>query len=235
MEGEERKRARRNAPRSLLRLAERIPQRDVRQLIWRHLGPEDREVVRHAHNSRRELDMQHARALTHYCCGRGYLSLLRWVDRVGRGAGFFYEGGRACIAALVGGHVPVLKYMRSRVLQWPIFIEELGYKYAARTGQADLCRWLCEEAKQPVPRDCEIELEAAHHGHVAVLEWLVSVRRLNAWPMVAAAAAAGGQLKTLQWLRAHGCNWDEYTIERAEEYGHLNVIEWARANGAPEF
>jgi len=35
----------------------------------------------------------------------------------------------------------------------------------------------------------------------------------------------------LQWARANGCDWDDWTCEKAAEGGHLAVLQWARANG----
>jgi hypothetical protein len=34
-------------------------------------------------------------------------------------------------------------------------------------------------------------------------------------------------------LREHGCKWNEETCERAAEGGHLEVLQWARANHCP--
>jgi hypothetical protein len=47
------------------------------------------------------------------------------------------------------------------------------------------------------------------------------------------AAASAGHLEVLQWLRANGCHWDEETCSRAAEGGHLEVLQWLRANGCP--
>ena len=44
----------------------------------------------------------------------------------------------------------------------------------------------------------------------------------------------GGHLEVLQWARANGCPWNKYTIVRACQYGHDDVVIWAKANGAPE-
>jgi hypothetical protein len=236
MEGGDRKRARVERFRGILDLAERLPQRDARSLVWRRLTPEDREVVRHAHNPRRPLSAPQAAALTRYCCARGYTELLRWVDRVARGAGFLRQEGQVCIAAAEGGHTEVLAYLQTRLPRGAAYVDDYGYKYAARAGHVALCRWLSapDGGSHPVPTHGEIELEAANHGHTAVLEWLVGVRPLNLWPVVCAAAAANGHLETIRWLRAHHCQWDVNTIERAAEHGHVRVVEWARANGAPE-
>ena len=45
--------------------------------------------------------------------------------------------------------------------------------------------------------------------------------------------ADGGHLEMLQWARANGCPWNEYTCSYAAEEGHDVILEWAIANGAP--
>ena len=37
----------------------------------------------------------------------------------------------------------------------------------------------------------------------------------------------------LQWLRKHGCPWDEWTCAMAAAGGHLKVLKWARKHGCP--
>ena len=40
-----------------------------------------------------------------------------------------------------------------------------------------------------------------------------------------------GHLEVLQWARANGCDWDTGTCYLAAQEGHLDVLQWARANG----
>ena len=44
-------------------------------------------------------------------------------------------------------------------------------------------------------------------------------------------AAEGGHLEVLQWARAQGCPWDWRTCAWAARNGHLEVLQWARAHG----
>ena len=37
----------------------------------------------------------------------------------------------------------------------------------------------------------------------------------------------------LQWARANGCPWNEWTCTAAAKGGHLEVLQWARENGCP--
>ena len=46
-------------------------------------------------------------------------------------------------------------------------------------------------------------------------------------------AAEGGHLEVLQWARANGCPWDEWTCHNAAAGGHLEVLRWAHANECP--
>ena len=46
-------------------------------------------------------------------------------------------------------------------------------------------------------------------------------------------AAQGGHLEVMQWARANGCPWDSLTCAYAAEGGYLEVLQWARANGCP--
>jgi hypothetical protein len=44
-------------------------------------------------------------------------------------------------------------------------------------------------------------------------------------------AAENGHLEVLQWAHANGCPWDEDTIETCEcaaKGGHLEVLKWLR-------
>ena len=51
--------------------------------------------------------------------------------------------------------------------------------------------------------------------------------------MTCHAAASGGQLDVLRWVRAHGATWDKRTCEMAAYNGHLEVLQWLRANDCP--
>ena len=52
-------------------------------------------------------------------------------------------------------------------------------------------------------------------------------------PKVCSAAAEGGHLTILKWLREHGCPWDSWTNEKAAVYNQLGVLRWARQQQPP--
>ena len=43
----------------------------------------------------------------------------------------------------------------------------------------------------------------------------------------------GGHLELLQWARANGCPWDESTALEAARWGRTRLLPWAIANGCP--
>jgi hypothetical protein len=47
-------------------------------------------------------------------------------------------------------------------------------------------------------------------------------------------ATSSGNLPALQWLRENNCAWDVRVITAARDGGHLDLIDWAIANGCPE-
>ena len=73
---------------------------------------------------------------------------------------------------------------------------------------------------------------AAGGGHLEVLKYL----RENGcrWDeRTCHAAARGGHLEVLKYLHERGCPWDEMTCWHAAWGGHLEMLKYARANGCP--
>ncbi len=104
--------------------------------------------------------------------------------------------------AAAGGHLNVVRWL----------MEEQGcrdgscgeaYTAAAEYAQLHILQYL--RARQP-PLPCNIHacVAAAHGGHVAILDWLRR-DRLGWTSDVAAAAAGAGQLATLRWVVEQGC------------------------------
>ena len=109
----------------------------------------------------------------------------------------------------------------------------------------------------------ELLLLASRGGHLSVLQlWRSKSKQKNLFTSaIAAAAAEGGQLETLKWLRSQGCLWNAKTIWASAarsgsidlvaylkfeqkvpwgdfllgvaKAGHLHVLQWARRNGCP--
>lgn len=54
---------------------------------------------------------------------------------------------------------------------------------------------------------------------------------VDAW--TCAYAAKNGRLDILRWARANGAPWDKWTCAHAAESGALEALKWAHANGCP--
>lgn len=77
---------------------------------------------------------------------------------------------------------------------------------------------------------CDLAAEA---GDLELLQW-ARTRNYPWGPKTCALLASGGHLKALQWCRENGCPWDKSTLEEAD-MDHDHVVEWAVANGCPDW
>ena len=156
---------------------------------------------------------------------------------------------RVCIGAAQGGHLSVLKWIRSigscahscvglgcvptDVLQSPSSIvcpwDESTCTAAASGGHLDVLQW----AKLiGCPWDEQTCIAAAKGGYLDVLKWA----RLNGCPWnesTCIAAASGGYLDVLQWAHSNGCPWCEQSCTKAADGGYLGVLKWLRKNECP--
>ena len=73
--------------------------------------------------------------------------------------------------------------------------------------------------------------KAAKLGCLRAVKRLQRRGRLTSGEYTLCSAAGGGHLEVLQWLRANDCPWVMNTCSRAVEGRHLEVLQWARANG----
>lgn len=136
---------------------------------------------------------------------------------------------RACEAAVLKGHVEILKYLIDSKYPWrdDLLAEAAGY------GQLE-CLQLLHKYRQQTERGRVIHppvcLEAARNGHLDCLMFAHEVHYF--WgENVCAEAAANGHLDCLIYLREHGCPWSEDVMQRAAYYGHLHCLVWAHEHG----
>jgi len=207
----------------ILGLARLIPQRDVRKLIWAHLGADDRELVRCAHNSTRSPDFEDWGVVARFA-GRGHLGLLKWVRKALPAA--FSAELTTWLMAVACDDLAMMQWLRKHGCPW----DEDACCYAALYGNLIVLQWLRASG---CPWGTRTLAYAAWHGHIHVMEWA----RANgcAWDATACALAAQhNQLPTLQWLRAHGCPWDGRVVFNARWAKADDLLTWAEANGAPQ-
>lgn len=231
-----------------LRLDRFIPIRDVRKLIWRHLTPADREVVRRAHNSLHNLD---CRALVIHCCANGHLALLQWayspaaaskemLIAAGHGAhiailrwlydvGAWSKGGKICSAAAANGHTNVLDYVDKEGGDVPWIGDSETWRKAA--GHLPVLKWVWEQRYDPA--SCfgdAVAIDAAAGGHMDVLEWLADIGASPIPSGVYVAAAANSHMNVLQWALARNIPYDPTDLACACAH-NVELVRWAHGLG----
>ena len=75
--------------------------------------------------------------------------------------------------------------------------------------------------------------EAAERGCLGTLKSLHRRGLVTFNEDLCKAAARGGQILVLKWLRENSYPWNAGTCAFAAWGGHLGVLQWARANGCP--
>jgi hypothetical protein len=155
-----------------------------------------------------------------YAASGGHLALLQTLHAEGcpLPSAFAYE------LAAGRGHLEVLQWLRAKGCPWEL---DRVYLAAANEGRVAVLRWLRANnviEHSDVQRD-RWALHAARYGNREMLAWLRDEGGGFQWsPKLCAAAAAGGRLATLKWLRANGCPWLKDTCGMAVGNGHLRVL-----------
>jgi len=62
---------------------------------------------------------------------------------------------------------------------------------------------------------------------------VVARERLSMGHEYVLACVGGRHLEVLQWARANGCQWNERTCTWAAWWGRLEILKWAHENGCP--
>ena len=109
-----------------------------------------------------------------------------------------------CTYAADGGHLDVLKWLRSQDPPCPW--SEATCAEAASNGQLDVVKWLRSQ-NPPCPWNEWTTYFAAENGHFDVLKWLHS--------------------------QNPPCPWNERTTYFAEDNDHFDVLKWLVENGCP--
>ena len=115
-----------------LGLKPRIPQRDVRKLVWKLLAKFDYSVIRVAHNL--TFTPPFNGQFEAHCARHGHLKLLQWARS--KGASLTET---TCALAAHGGYLELLQWARSQVP--PIPWNSLTCSYAARGGFLEVLQW----------------------------------------------------------------------------------------------
>lgn len=122
------------------------------------------------------------------------------------------------------GHLECLKWAHSQKALIPLTFSET----AMQGGDRETFHWLGWNGFAKVEEMCA---KAALHGHKDYLECVWEWGHTFE-PLIASAAARGGNLEILQWLRLKKCPWDKTVCSSAARMGHIEIVQWAHKNGA---
>ena len=73
----------------------------------------------------------------------------------------------------------------------------------------------------------------AKYGYLSCLKWCKNVYNGYGWWYVCTIAAEFGHLDIVKWARENEFLWDSYTCAVAARNGHFDVLRWAHENGCP--
>jgi len=81
----------------------------------------------------------------------------------------------------------------------------------------------------------EVTDAAAHGGQLETLQWLKTQKGFKLDRENFSTAFQGGHLEVLKWLRSEGCPWVEEscTCNDAAQRGHWEVMKWRKSEGCP--
>jgi len=163
-----------------------------------------------------------------------WLTLGGWTTAATEGIGYFpgvlAHAARGSGMRPQGEHRKILEHLLRRGNEWT----GGTFRDAADKAALEMLQWMRRDGC-PDPFPGLTTITAAKHNRRDVLEWLLRDHghdyRLDA--EVAQAAAQGGHLELLQWLRSRGCPWDFRAVQFAAYPKNLHVLRWMAANGAP--
>lgn len=166
-----------------------------------------------------------------FAAKKGHLHILKWVFWIRHTSGkHVFDANHIlwntlCKAAAKGGHVSLLDWLTKKGCK----LCNSCVHNAALRGHFEAVKWLSDNG---APLDnASVFWAAAQYGDVKLLEFLYA--RGCPWNAVACMEAAkAGKLKALMWLRERRCPWDQRRLcTNAAAKGHLEVVQWAYANG----
>ncbi len=78
-----------------------------------------------------------------------------------------------------------------------------------------------------------ISPQVALSGNLQVLKWTIKRMKCPITRQTCWAAAEGGHLNILQYIKSQAYPWDEFTCMSAARRGHLNILKYLRDQGCP--
>jgi hypothetical protein len=138
------------------------------------------------------------------------------------------------------GHLPVLVWLRNRGV--PPGSELVSQ--AAVSGDCRIVQFCHEWHGGPLP-EIEIMHEAARHGCLRLLQWMVTEKGVTPPQDLVYIAAVAGKLGVVRWARRRGLPWNSILSNATQEesdiltlldtavQGHSKVVKWCHQHNCP--
>lgn len=159
---------------------------------------------------------------------KGQLQVLQWFYELGRNLpSDNYPRYRyaCCDNAAEGGHLEVLKWLRSIGCRW----NDTTFFWAVKCNHVDVVKYMLDNGFDIVDGAGNV---AAKFGSLAILQLFHSLgyeltnSEINY-------AASGGHLDVIEWALNHGCHFTEHTSRDASANGQLTTLRRLFAKGCP--
>jgi hypothetical protein len=139
----------------------------------------------------------------------------------------------ACNAAARMGHIEALDYALTHGAPRNV---DAVYAFAARGGHLPCMARMCREDNdgkaEPGPWPWTMAGPAAESGSEAALARAIE-QGATISPSTYVSAVLEGRLNIVRFLHERGYAWDEHTVDHAVSEGHLDILDYALANGCP--
>jgi hypothetical protein len=212
-------------------LAERIPQRDVRELVARLLHPFDVEMIRCAYDTRRRLAYSLS-AFVYYCLERRYAALLEWAleQNNGRAPEFVMWGADPYSAAAESGSLDMLRWVKGHYPTCAYV--HLHFNRASEREYLAVYDWLLKEM---MTLSRASDSYVAERGFVQLMRRISTHRHAPIHPSTCMAHAAGAdQVHFMEFMYTElNARLDAFAMSRAIRNNCVNAIQWLEAHGCP--
>ena len=132
-----------------------------------------------------------------------------------------------------GTNVPSMKTLTRNIREFAFvasFLDSDDLLAFAR-ARDEISDALCKVYRKPIYRPSDKCILST----LSMVQWALE----NGWAppksqtAIFIAARYAKSIAVLEWLRAKGYPWDEYAARGAARGGHLETLQWLRANGCP--
>jgi hypothetical protein len=222
-------------PSSPLGLHRWIPQRDVRRLIWRHLSTTDQAMVWLAHVP--HCAIQHVERHIYACIHLGHVARLAWLYQHRRKSVRIILDNEPLLAmrwAAVGGHVDAMQWVHEHLEGVSSTWWDSVTQVICEHGHVDAMQWLADLLPS-IQQPRHLYVLVLRRNHVDLLNWMLCRRKPAEFGSLVAQAVRQNATRALQCLWRHGLveRTDDAMCMTAARLGHLEILQWATANGFP--